>query len=178
MSSAPDDVRWYCLKTQPKHEELVAARLRKMSDVEIYGPRLRLQRSTTRGLRWFVEAMFPGYIFARFPFALRHKEIRATNGVSTIIHFGAQYAVVPDSIIDELRRHTGSDQLAEIHGEVAEGGSVKIAEGPFAGLTAIVTQVMPGRERIRILLEFLGQEVPAEVKKSSVLPEQQHPLRA
>jgi transcriptional antiterminator RfaH len=178
MSSAPDDVRWYCLKTQPKHEELVAARLRKMPDVEIYGPRLRLQRSTTRGVRWFVEAMFPGYVFARFPFALRHKEIRATNGVSGIVHFGAHYAVIPDSVVEELRRHTGSGQLAEVRADLTEGSTVKIAEGPFSGLSALVTQVLPGRERIRILLEFLGQEVPAEVKKSAVLPEQQHPLRA
>lgn len=176
MICPDDDLRWYCLKTQPKHEHLVAARLRSMSAVQIYCPRLRLQRSTTRGLRWFVEAMFPGYLFAKFPFALHHREIRAVNGVSGIVHFGANYATVQDSIVEELRRHTGSDEVAVIHSHVTEGATVQIAEGPLLGLSALVTQVLPGSERIRILLYFLGQEIHAEVSKSSVLPEQHHPL--
>lgn len=176
MSEPQDDLRWYCLKTQSKHEQLVAARLRSMSGVEIYCPMLRLQRSTTRGLRWFVEAMFPGYIFAKFPFALHHREIRAANGVSGIVHFGSNYAVIQDSVVEELRLHTGADHIAVIKSDVVEGGTVQIAEGPLLGLSALVTRVLPGTERIRILLNFLGTEIQAEVSKSSVLPEQHHPL--
>jgi|GEM_PF-400506 len=175
--SIPSDVpRWYCLKTQPKHEPLVAARLRHLSGVEIYCPRLRLQRSTVRGLRWFVEAMFPGYLFARFPFVQRHREIQAANGVSGIVHFGSSYAIIQDSVVEELQQHTGSDEVAIVRSDVVEGTTVQIAEGPLLGLSAIVTQVLPGKERIRILLNFLGNEIQAEVHKSSVLPPQQHPL--
>lgn len=167
---------WYCLKTQPKHEALVAARLRTMPAVEIYCPRVRLQRSTVRGLRWFVEAMFPGYLFARFAFGEYFREIRAVNGVSDVVHFGPHYATIQDGVVEELMRHTGADQMAVIQGDVVEGGTVQIAEGPLLGLSAIVTQVLPGRERIRILLNFLGNEIQAEVSKTSVLPETQHPL--
>lgn len=44
-----------------------------------------------------------------------------------------------------------------------------MAEGPFRGLEALVVQVMPARDRVRVLLEMLGRSVTAELSAPDVL---------
>ncbi len=169
---------WFCLKAQPKHEHIASAHLRQMRDVEVFSPRIRLQRSTARGLRWFEESMFPGYLFARFAFIEHHKEVRYAMGISAILNFGGRYASLEDSVIEGLRSKTDSQQIATVKAEVTEGDSVKIVEGALRGLEGVVTHMLSGKERVRVLLNFLGREIQAEVGKFGLLPPQRHPLAA
>jgi transcription antitermination factor NusG len=46
---------------------------------------------------------------------------------------------------------------------------VKVGEGVFTGLEAVVTQVLSAQERVKILLEFLGRQVEAIVDTSSLV---------
>ena len=41
---APMEARWYCLRTKPKHEHIAAAHVRLCEGVEVYCPRVRIQR--------------------------------------------------------------------------------------------------------------------------------------
>jgi transcriptional antiterminator RfaH len=50
------------------------------------------------------------------------------------------------------------------------GQPVQLIEGPFQGLEVIITQLLPARERIRVLLEFLGRSLEMEVPAEKVLP--------
>ena len=59
---------WFCLRAQPKREHIAAACLRQISEVEVFSPRVRFRKHTNRGPVWFVESMFPGYLFARFDY--------------------------------------------------------------------------------------------------------------
>jgi len=51
----------------------------------------------------------------------------------------------------------------EIPNTVEIGEEVQVVEGPFQGIRAIVTKVMPARERVTVLLELLGMEREVEV---------------
>jgi len=51
-----------------------------------------------------------------------------------------------------------------------------LVEGPFRGLRAIVTKILPAKDRIAVLLELLGIEREVEVPIYSVLPDTVHPL--
>ena len=169
---------WFCLKSQPKHEHIAAAHLRLMDGVEVFAPRLRFQKAGLQGARWCEEAMFPGYLFARFPFAERHREVRYAAGVSCILQFGNHYARIEDSVVEGLKAHTGLKEVAVIQSDVEEGSPVKIVEGALRGLEAVVTQVLSGRERIRVLVNFFGREISAEVSRPAVLPPRRHVLAA
>lgn len=171
-----DSIAWYCLRSKPKQEHIAAAHLRQMRDVDVFSPRLRFQRSTVRGARWFVESMFPGYLFARFDFNERHREIRSGMGVTSILHFGNKSVRIHPSVIDELRNRTNADQIAVIESTFKEGDRVRIAEGALRGLEAVVTQFLSGKDRVRLLLDFLGREIQAEVRIPAVLPIRRHPL--
>jgi len=51
-----------------------------------------------------------------------------------------------------------------------------VIEGPFLGVRALVTRVLPARERVAILLNMLGQEREIEVSITAILPDARHPL--
>src|SRR5712671_2857742 len=82
------DTKWYCLRSQPKHEHIAAAHLRQFEGIEVFCPRVRIQRSTRRGLVWFTEALFPNYLFARFEMPAWCARVRSCPGVSGLVHFG------------------------------------------------------------------------------------------
>jgi transcription antitermination factor NusG len=42
-------------------------------------------------------------------------------------------------------------------------------DGPFQGLEAVVTHLLPAKERIRVLFDFLGRSVEMEVSTAKVL---------
>jgi transcriptional antiterminator RfaH len=179
MKEEPAEVpSWYCLKSQPKHEHIAAAHLRQMRNVEVFCPRLRFKRATKRGPVWFEEAMFPGYLFAHFNFPERHKEVRYAAGVSSILRFGQRYVRLDEETIRGLRSKTNENQLAIIKNDIRQGDTVTIIEGALCGLEAVVTQFLSGRERVRVLLNFLGREMHAEVSTPGVLPATRHPLAA
>ncbi len=79
-------------------------------------------------------------------------------GVSGIVRFGVELAFVPDTVIAELRSHIAGESVYTIVvPEIEEGDSVVITEGPFRGIKTLVTQALPALDRVRILLDILGE---------------------
>ena len=89
---------WYCARTQPKHEHIAAANLNKKLGLEVFHPRLRLERATRRGAVKVIEPLFPCYIFVRCDLEQRLDEIRYVNGISSLVHFGHRIPTVPDEV--------------------------------------------------------------------------------
>ena len=83
---------WFCLRAQPKREHIAGLCLRQFSEVEVFCPRVRIRKQTNRGPVWFVEAMFPGYLFARFDYPTLHRRVRQGPGVSGFVQFGDRLA--------------------------------------------------------------------------------------
>jgi transcription antitermination factor NusG len=94
------------------------------------------------------------------------------------VRFGEHYAAIEDAIIASLRETTNGEQIAVIESDIKVGDSVKIVEGSLRGLEAVVTSFLSGRERVRVLLNFLGREIQAELNRPAVLPAKRHPLAA
>jgi transcriptional antiterminator RfaH len=161
---------WFCLRSQPKREHIAAACLRQIAEVEVFCPRVRFRKSTKRGPVWFIEAMFPGYLFARFDYRTVHRQIRQTPGVSGFVQFGERFAVLPDALIGEMRTHTGMADTLEISCALEPGQEVEITQGPFQGLRALITRIITARERVEILIEWMGRTLHAEAGIRDVEP--------
>jgi transcriptional antiterminator RfaH len=169
---------WYCLRSQPKHEHIAAAHLRLLERVTVFCPRIRFKRTTRQGAVWVTEAMFPGYLFARFELSEMHRQVRYAHGVSDIVQFGGRYPTIEDRALAHLREQTGAAETKELNYELSPGDPVKVVEGAFVGLEAVVTHVVPAKERVKILVDFLGRKLEAEIEHASVLLEVAHPLAA
>lgn len=172
----PPDPLWFCVKTKPRLER--AARLSIEHDVgmEVFCPMLRFERARRSGRVRVTEAMFPGYVFAKFAYASHHRHIAACRGVSHILKFGGVPSVVPEAVVEELRLSVVGADTIEIPAEIEPGEEVKLLKGPFTGIQALVTQVLPAQTRVKVLLELLGMEREVEVDASDVLPLIPHPL--
>jgi transcriptional antiterminator RfaH len=162
---------WFCLRSQPKHEHIAAAHLKKMAEVEVFLPRVRFQRPTRQGLAWVTEALFPNYLFARFDWQNSLREVQAVRGVSGVIHFGHRWPVIPEATIAELQQAVGENELRTISATLMPGDVVEIADGAMRGLSAVVSRVIPSRERVAVLMDFLGRQTTIEVPVYSVIKE-------
>ena len=165
------ELRWFCLRVAPKQEHVAIAHLRKVYQVEVFCPRLRFQKATRTGRRWYVEALFPSYLFGRFDYLTQHRAVHYCPGVSSIVHFGGKVIPVPGRAIEELLAAVpeGAGETITIEPQVKMGQEVQVVDGAVAGLRAVVTRVMPARQRVAVLLEFLGRMSETEVPIGSVL---------
>jgi transcriptional antiterminator RfaH len=163
--------RWYCVRAQAKREHIAAAGLRRLAGVEIFCPRIRFQRATPRGKVWFQEALFPGYLFARFDLRPMLREVRYAVGVRGVVHFGDRIPPVPDEIIETLGRQMDGTQTRTIAPALSVGERATVVDGPFRSLEVVVTRLLPASERVRVLLDFLGQAMEVEIEGSLLLPD-------
>src|SRR5437867_703453 len=160
---------WYCARTKPKHEHIAAASLTRNLGLEVFHPRLRMERATRRGAVRVIVPLFPCYIFLRCA-SDQLVKIRYVSGISGLVHFGRKIPTVPDLAIEELRQCFGTEEPMAAADRLCPGAEVTVAEGPFLGFSGIVLRVLPARRRVQILLDFLGRTTPSEVNRNSVRP--------
>jgi transcriptional antiterminator RfaH len=161
---------WYCVKSQPKRKHIAAAFLRQTPDVEAFCPRVRYRKQTTRGPVWFVEAMFPGYLFARFDYAASHRRVQQGRGISGLVQFGDRFGLLPEDLIAELKARVSESELVEVSQQFVPGQKVEISQGPFQGLEALVTRLVVARDRVEMLIEWMGRSLRAESNAADLLP--------
>jgi transcriptional antiterminator RfaH len=155
---------WRCVRTQPKREHIAAAQLARLEAVEVFAPRIRFKRRTPRGKVWFEESLFPGYIFSRFS-EQAQRAVATAVGVRGLVKFAGECAKVPDFVVETLREETPQvgPILIEDSREMKEGDETIVVEGAMNGLRAVVTKVMAGGERVKVLMDMMGTAVEAEV---------------
>lgn len=160
---------WFCIRSQPKHEHIAAAWLRKDAGVEVYLPRIRFRRATRRGKVWVTEALFPNYLFARFNWRQSLRQIQHGRGIQNIVHFGDRWPTIADEIIAELQRSLDQDEIHTIADQLQPGDEVRIVGGAFHGLQAVVTQPLSSKDRVMVLLDFLGRQTCVTVAVEKVI---------
>lgn len=162
------EMQWFCVRTKPKHEHIAAASLQRNLGLEVFHPRLRMERSTRRGLVRTVEPLFPCYIFARCRLADRLHDIRYAAGVGSLVHFGERIPAVPDTVIDELRECFDTEDPLPVEERFRPGDEVTVTQGAFLGFHAIILRVLPARRRVQILLDILGRPTLVEVGRDTI----------
>ena len=160
---------WYSARTKPKHEHIAAANLQRHLGLEVFSPRLRLEKLTKRGLVRVVEPLFPCYIFVRCVIEERINEVQHTTGISRMVRFGDKIPQIPDEIIQELQQGFAVDDTIVVESHLTPGDEVTVAAGAFAGMSAFVLKNLPAKKRVQILLDVLGRPTPVEVGREALL---------
>jgi len=161
--------RWYLIHSKPGAEREAQLHLQRQQ-YQTYLPRLA-QRVRCQG-RFLVRvgALFPRYLFLQLDEGRQClTPVRSTSGVASVVRFGAQFATVPDGIIDRLRAredpHTGLHSLC-LPERLERGARVRVDGGAFSGLEGVFERA-EGTDRVVVLLTLLGQErqvhLPAEL---------------
>ena len=105
-----------------------------------------------------IRALFPGYVFLRISPALELATVRSFPGIRRPLVFRAQLACIEDEVVEEWQaRQAGKGySLPAPTSAFTIGQQVRIREGAFMGLTGVVLEELPARQRVRLLLEHLG----------------------
>ena len=154
--------QWYLVHTKPLAEKTARANLERQG-YAIYLP--QLVQVTRRRQRWSnrIVPLFPRYLFLQLNSGRQSlRPVHSTVGVCNIVRFGMRCAVVRDEVLEELRARadpaTGLHRL-QAAARFTRGTRVRITAGPFCGINGIFEHAH-GAERVTILLNLLGQEMP------------------
>lgn len=158
---------WYCVKTQPKREAVAASQIAARA-VEVFAPRIRFQRRTPRGKVWFEESLFPNYIFAYFDVMENYRAVSTAYGVRGLVRFAGECAKVPEAMIELLRSEAAEPVIILEESCLKEGDAAVVAEGAMIGLQAVITRVMPGGDRVKVLMDMMGTAIEAEIPVSTL----------
>lgn len=160
---------WNVVRTKPRQEALARDNLERQA-YQTYLPLFLEQRRRRQRVVDVAVPLFPGYLFIQIDSSAQGLgPIRSTFGAIGIVRFGERVAVVPESVIRELKERT-DPATGLIHPRQAgfsPGDKVVVANGPFAGLEGIY-QAPSGVERARILIDFLGCRATATVSNASI----------
>jgi transcriptional antiterminator RfaH len=167
-----DERKWYCVRTQTKRERVAAENLRELAEVEVFCPVLRYRKATRRGKIWWEEALFPGYVLAKFHMQQSERAVSFCQGVRGFVKFGSVIPDVPEWFIREMRdawETHAVEEILTVMPVLEKGDEVELAIGPLKGLKGQIVDVLPGVERVKVLLEFLGQAQAVDVDLFSIL---------
>jgi len=156
-AAGSDERRWYLVYTKPRQEE-VAERNLLRQQYHIYLPRV-MQVRRRRGRRVSrVEPLFPRYLFIDLDTRNDNwAPIRSTYGVSNLVRFAGQPAVVPRELVTGLQRRDDTQGIQRVPvEEFTPGGRVRIVEGPLMGYEGIY-EAKSSRDRVTILLDIVGR---------------------
>ena len=147
---------WYAIRSKPRKEELVWRQVLSLG-FEAFYPRLKVHPVNPRSHK--IKPYFPGYLFINADLDdVGLSVFQWMPHTVGLVGFGGEPAVVPDHLIQAIRKRVEDINLAggELFEGLKQGDPVWISDGPFQGYEAIFDARLPGSERVRVLIEFLG----------------------
>ena len=166
--STKEPAEWFCLRTQMKREHIAAAILDRLDEVEVFCPRISQVKKTRTGKKRFVEAMFPGYIFAKFQFHAHSKQVVYSQGITRMVELGER-RIIPKHVIEDLKASLPEDVIEAPDLSILPGAEIEVITGSLKGLNGRVLAQMSAQNRIQILLDFLGREIKVSITSDDVL---------
>jgi len=157
---------WYVVHTKIRQEALAMTNLNRQG-FECYIPMIKMEKLRRHKATLVEEPMFPRYLFIRLDSSgsgPSWSPIRSTVGVSQLVRFGGQPAVVDAKLIALLRSR---EQVGQPERLFKSGEKVVVADGPFAGIEAIF-KTADAESRSMILLDMLSKPVALRIETASL----------
>lgn len=161
-------MNWYAIYTKPKAEEFVSEKLTR-AGIEVYNPKLRIKKYLRNQYREIIESLFPSYIFGRFEAEKYLWMITYTRGVKKVVGYKNEPWPVAEDIINFIREHEQDGFVRIQCEELKEDDTVRITEGPLAGLTGVFKNIIKGTERVVLLLNAIEYQARVIVERASLV---------
>lgn len=165
------DQRWYACYTRARHEKRVD-RFFAERGIESYlpiVPQTRQWKDRKKVVNW---PMFPSYVFIRF--APREvNQVLRVPGVVSVVRSNGELVSVSVEELENVRRFAHALATQQVQPDlrpyIAEGQWVRVADGPFEGITGIVIERRT-RRRVLVGLKAIGQGLEVDIGTRSLVP--------
>ena len=152
--------QWIAVRSKPRAEKVAFEQLVKKS-IETYLPLVKKRRKWSDRKKWVELPLFSSYLFAK----IELKEsiyVLQTHGVSTIVRFNGNIAVIGNEVIDAIRMALEGGYELEPTEYFTVGDDVKVIEGPMKGAQGIVSR-LKGKDRLIIKIDALQQAIAIHI---------------
>ncbi|NOZ49639.1 MAG: hypothetical protein GXP37_06265 [Chloroflexi bacterium] len=158
---------WYVVHARTHKELLAADRLEQLLHMNVFLPEV-LQKY--RG-KMQPRPLFPGYLFVQAdPEQLQMTAINYTPGVLRLVACEGHPLPLQAHVVEQIRLEVR--RLNARGGWVPHlyqpGEEVRLLEGPLQGLHAVFVRHLPAKERVIVLLSFLGQQNEVEMELAAI----------
>ena len=160
---------WHVVQTHVHSENKAAAHLLRQG-YDVYLPRYLKRRRHARRVENVPAPLFPRYLFVGFDVTVaRWRSIQSTPGVSSLVCNRNEPAVLPGSVVEELRRREDDNGFIrfDLLPQYAPGDKVRVVDGVFGDSFGLF-EGTADRDRVAILLDLLGRKVRVVLDRESV----------
>lgn len=158
---------WYVVQSKPKKEVEAASYLATRAlHLQVFNPLMEGFRTRKGKIDKVLRPFFPGYFFVAFDLERDYNLVRWSKGVKKILGFGGYPCPVSEAVIDLIRQKTGEDGVVRKTAHFEPNDPIRFKSGPLKELSGIFERWLPGRERVRILLNLLGYQPVVEIHYS------------
>ena len=161
--------RWFVAHTRVRGEPVARRNLARQG-FEVYLPRYLKRRRHARRLDRVAAPLFPRYVFIRMdPERCRWRSVNGTVGVAHLVCHGDRPAALPDGTVAEIRAREDARGLVAVRAAppFRRGETVQVTAGPLSDQVGLF-DCADDDERVVILLDLLGREVPVRVPVQAV----------
>jgi transcriptional antiterminator RfaH len=160
----PNPRDWFVVRTKAGDENRANTNLLHQ-EIETFLPLLKDHYFRGGRMIQTIKPLFPNYLFAKLDLNLQYTKVKWTRGVSRIL--GNREGPVPISeiVVQTIQNRIGKDNLIELEEEMKEGDLVQVTSGPLKDLVGVFQKRMSGKDRVKILLNLIGVDVPVQISK-------------
>ena len=149
---------------------MAAAYLSDELAVECYLPLATFLRKGAEGKRRTREPLFPGYLFVKVDLAMELRKVKYARGVLGFVQLGDRFPVVSERQIEGLRALCAAlEKETEFTAALMVGDTVELVGKLFGGTTGEILELLPAKNRVTVLVEFLNRSVEVSVPFQNVI---------
>lgn len=152
---------WYVIRTAPRAEYLAAGELER-DGFEVFFPRVKTPQPRQAHDD---EPLFPGYLFLRCdPETGGWPTFRLAHRVTGWVSFEGVIPPIPDEVIMQLVSRVHEINAAKgLWRRFRRGETVLVVSKSIQGLGQVVQEAKSPQARAKVLMEFMGRLVQAQV---------------
>jgi transcriptional antiterminator RfaH len=155
---------WYVVRTKAGDEQRANKNLLNQ-EIETFLPIFKDQHYRNGKIVQTVKPLFPNYLFAKLDLNVNYTKAKWTRGVSRILGNREGPIPISETVVQMIQRRVGKDDLIELEKEIKAGDLVQITSGPLKDLIGVFQKKMSGKDRVKILLNLIGVDVPVQISK-------------
>ncbi len=168
--------RWYVIHTYSGYENKVRSNLeRRVASMAMQDKIFRVLVPTEDEIeikdgkrRIAKKKVFPGYVLVEM---IMDDDswyvVRNTPGVTGFVGSGTKPLPLQDREVKAILRQLG-DETPKFRITYQKGSAVRINSGPFQDFSGVVDEILPEKEKVRVLVSIFGRETPVELDFAQV----------
>lgn len=165
-------VKWYVIHTYSGYENKVKVNLqRRITSLNMQDKIFQVLVPTEEEIEFkdgkkktVQKKIYPGYVLVEMIMTDDSwYVVRNTSGVTGFVGPGVKPIPLPDDEVKKILRMMGMEAPVKVKMDLGVGQMLRVTHGPFKDFHGIIEEVNADREKVRVLISFLGRETPVEL---------------